>query len=73
MGGVNPDLYCGYQEVVRSGQMVCHNANLIRFGLKADQTDSLMRELVLQTLMELTELYSVRYAALQQHHSALNG
>ena len=48
-------------------------ANLIRFGLKAVQTDSLMRELVLQTLAELTELYSVRYAALQQLRSAPNG
>ena len=47
-------------------------ANLIRFGLTAAQTDSLMRELVLQTLTELTELYSVRYAALQQHRSAPN-
>ena len=48
-------------------------ANLIRFGLTAAQTESLMRELVLQTLTELTELYSVRYAALQQHRSAPNG
>ncbi len=40
-------------------------ANLIRFGLTAIQTDSLMRELVLQTLTELAELYNVRYAALQ--------
>ena len=47
-------------------------ANLIRFGLTAVQTDSLMLELVLQTLTELTELYSVRYAALQQHRSAPN-
>ncbi len=34
--------------------------------------DCLMRALVSQTLTELTELYSVRYAALQQHHSAPN-
>ena len=47
-------------------------ANLIRFGLTAVQIDSLVRELVLQTLMERTELYSVKYAALQQPHSAPN-
>ncbi len=47
-------------------------ANLTRFGLTAVQTDSLMRALVSHILTELTELYSVRYAALQQHHSAPN-
>ena len=47
-------------------------ANLTCFGLTATQTDCLMRELVAQTLTELTDLYSVRYAALQQHHKAPN-
>jgi len=47
-------------------------ANLTCFGLTATQTDCLMREVVAQTLTELTELYSVRYAALQQHRNALN-
>jgi hypothetical protein len=47
--------------------------NLTHFRLTAVQTASFMRELVSQTLTELTELYSVRYAALQQHHSAPNG
>jgi hypothetical protein len=37
-------------------------ANLIRFGLTAVQIDNLMLALVSQTLTELTELYSVRYA-----------
>ncbi len=46
------------------------DANLTRFGLTAVQTDSLMSALVSQTLTELTELYGVSYAALQQHHSA---
>lgn len=47
-------------------------ANLTCFGLTATQTDYLMRDLVAQTLKELTDLYSVRYAALQQHHTAPN-
>jgi hypothetical protein len=47
-------------------------ANLTRFGLTADRTDSLMLGLVSQTLTELTELYRVLYAVLQQHHNALN-
>ncbi len=49
-------------------------ANLTRFRLTAVQTDtdSLMRSLVSQILTEHLELYNVRYAALQQHHSAQN-
>ncbi len=46
------------------------NTNLSRFGLTAVQTERLMRALVSQTLAELTDLYSGRYAALQ---NAQNG
>ena len=45
------------------------HANLTCFGLTAAQTDCLMRELVAQTLTELTDLYSVRYAALQHRNA----
>ncbi len=44
-------------------------ANLTCFGLTAAQTDCLMWELVAQTLTELTDLYSVRYASLQHHNA----
>jgi hypothetical protein len=59
--------------VVRYSPMVRQlDPGPFRVGLTAVQTDSLMRALVSQTLTELTELYSVRYAALQQHHRAPN-
>ena len=45
------------------------HANLTCFGLTAAQTDCLMRALVAQTLTELTDLYSVRYAALQHRNA----
>jgi hypothetical protein len=68
------DIWCNSHGTIARGSYDPDRwyANLISFGLTAVQIDSLMRELVSQTLTELTELYSVRYAALQQHHSAPN-
>jgi ribonuclease HI len=41
-------------------------ANLTRFGLKGRKADRVLCEQVAHTLIELTDLYSVRHAALQQ-------
>ncbi len=46
------------------------NTILSRFGLTAVQTELLTRALVSQTLAELTDLYSARYASL---HNAQSG
>jgi hypothetical protein len=45
-------------------------ANLNRFGLTAVRTEALIRDLTSQTLTELTNIYSVRYAALQNRQHA---
>jgi len=39
-------------------------SKLARFGLKGKRVDHILRELVAQTLTELTALYDVRHAAL---------
>jgi len=41
-------------------------ANLNRLGVTGNRADRLLHDLVSQTLVELTDLYKVRYAALQQ-------
>jgi ribonuclease HI len=47
------------------------HANLRRLGMTAARAECLMRDMVSQALTELTDLYSVRYAALQrQQHNA---
>jgi hypothetical protein len=43
--------------------------NLSRFRLTAAQTDRLMRDLVSQTLAELTDINNARYAVLQNAHN----
>ena len=40
--------------------------NLNRLGVTGNRADRLLHDLVSQTLVELTDLYKVRYAALQQ-------
>ena len=42
-------------------------ANLNRLGVTGTRAVRLLHDLVSQTLVELTDLYKVRYAALQQH------
>ncbi len=42
------------------------SANLTRLGLPASRTEALVWNLTLQALMELTNLYSIRYAALHR-------
>jgi hypothetical protein len=41
--------------------------NLNRLGVTGNRANRLLHDLVSQTLVELTGLYKVRYAALQQH------
>ena len=47
-------------------------AQLHRFGMTAARAERLMRDMVSQALTELTDLYSVRYAALQRQQHAHN-
>ena len=56
-GSHNPDKWLG---------------NLYRLGLPAARAHCLVREMVRQTLTELTDLYSVRYEALQRQQHAHN-
>ncbi len=49
------------------------SANLNQFGLTAARTETLIRDLTSQALVELTDIYSVRYAALQNRPHAHNG
>jgi hypothetical protein len=46
------------------------HANLGRLGMTAARAECLMRNMVSQALTELTDLYSVRYAALQRQQQA---
>ena len=46
------------------------HANLGRLGMTAARADRLMQDMVSQALTELTDLYSVRYAALQHQQPA---
>jgi ribonuclease HI len=46
------------------------HANLGRLGMTAARAERLMRDMVSQALTELTDLYSVRYAALQRQQHA---
>jgi len=43
-------------------------ANLARFGLKGKKVDNILCKLEAQALNELTDIYEIRYAALQQLH-----
>jgi hypothetical protein len=42
-------------------------ANLNKLGVTGNRANRLLHDLVSQTLVELTDMYKVRYAALQQH------
>jgi hypothetical protein len=46
------------------------HANLGRLGMSVARADRLMQDMVSQALTELTDLYSVRYAALQRQQQA---
>ena len=46
------------------------HANLGRLGMTAARAELLMRDMVSQALTELTDMYSVRYAALQRQQHA---
>jgi len=61
VGGRNSNLYCENQRILLARGM---ESKLARFGLKGKRVDHILRELVAQTLTELTALYDVRHAAL---------
>ena len=48
------------------------HANLGRLGMTAARADRLMQDMVSQALTELTDLYSVRYAALERQQHVQN-
>ncbi len=59
-----------HHEAERQVCAVGADLNLSRFGLTPARTERLMRDLVSQTLTELSDLYSVRYAALRHDQNA---
>jgi hypothetical protein len=49
------------------------HANLGRLGMTAVRADRLIQDMVSQALTELTDLYNIRYAALQRQQQAQHG
>jgi hypothetical protein len=55
----------------KPGRATATIAQLQRFGMTAARAERLMRDMVSKALTELTDLYIVRYAALQRQQQGL--